>query len=75
MMKRKLISALIALCMSCSNMTIPYMCETSTETIQLSAEHQAYLWADEQQCRALLPNAIIQDFEINNIFDLLGKNN
>jgi len=57
------------------DLLIVYMCETSTETIQLSAEHQAYRWADEQQCRALLPNAIIQDFEIHNIFDLLGKNN
>ena len=57
------------------NLLIVYLCETSTETINISFEHQAYIWADEQQCRALLPKAIIQDFENNNVFDLLYNDN
>ena len=57
------------------DLLIVYLCETSTETINISFEHQAYLWADEQQCRALLPKAIIKDFENNNVFDLLYHGN
>ena len=57
------------------DLLIVYLCETSTETINISFEHQAYLWADEQQCRALLPKAIIKDFENNNVFDLLYNGN
>ena len=53
------------------DLLIVYLCETSESTVSLSFEHQAFLWADEQQCRALLPKAIISDFEGNNVFDIL----
>lgn len=53
------------------DLLIVYLCETHCQTVKISSEHQAYIWADEQQCRAILPNAIICDFENNNIFDLL----
>jgi len=47
---------------------IAYLCETSTETVVLSSEHQAYIWADKKECKELLPEEIIDDFEKNNIF-------
>ena len=56
------------------DLLIVYLCETHTESVKISFEHQAFLWADEQQCRSLLPKAIICDFENNNVFDLLHKN-
>ena len=30
---------------------IAYLCETKSENVILSNEHQAYLWADEDECR------------------------
>lgn len=51
---------------------IVYMCETETETVKLSPEHQAYAWADEEKCRQLLPGPILDDFENNNVFDILN---
>ena len=54
-----------------SYLIIAYFCEALTEEVQLSDEHQAYVWADEQVCRSLLPKHIIGDFEKNGIFELL----
>ena len=51
---------------------IAYLCETSTDTNTLSAEHQAFVWADEEECRTLLPKEIIGDFEKNKIFSNLS---
>lgn len=48
---------------------IAYFCETSAEIVSLSNEHQAFIWADEKQCKALLPKEFIDDFEGNKIFD------
>lgn len=56
------------------DLLIVYLCKTHTESVKISFEHQSFLWADEQQCRDLLPNAIICDFENNNIFELLRIN-
>ena len=53
------------------DLLIVYLCETATENVTVSFEHQAYIWADEEQCRALLPKAIISDFEKNRVFDIL----
>ena len=50
---------------------IAYLCETVTEAITLSDEHQAFIWADEKECKRLLPKEIIADFEKNNIFECL----
>lgn len=49
---------------------VAYICESHTEAVTLSAEHQAYVWADKDECRALLPKVIIDDFDTNKIFDL-----
>ena len=57
-----------------SDLLIVYLCETNTENVRLSFEHQAYIWADEEQCRELLPKAIVSDFDDNGIFDILRKN-
>ena len=53
------------------DLLIVYLCETATENVTVSFEHQAYIWADEEKCRGLLPNAIIGDFEKNHVFDIL----
>lgn len=50
---------------------IAYLCEAMTEEVNLSSEHQAYIWADEQMCRTKLPRHIIDDFEKNGIFKFL----
>ena len=41
-----------------------------SDNVKVSFEHQAYIWADEEKCRALLPKAIISDFEKNHVFDI-----
>lgn len=48
---------------------IAYFCETLTEAVTLSNEHQAFVWADVKECRKLLPKEIIDDFEKNKIFE------
>lgn len=50
---------------------IAYLCETLTEAVALSDEHQAFIWADKDDCRKLLPKEIIADFERNRIFDYI----
>jgi len=48
---------------------IAYLCETFTEAVALSDEHQAFIWADKEECTELLPKEIIADFEKNKIFE------
>ena len=55
------------------DLLIVYLCENVTENVTVSFEHRAYVWADEAQCRELLPKAIIGDFEKNRVFDMLQK--
>lgn len=50
---------------------IAYLCETTTEAVALSDEHQAYIWADKEECIKLLPKEIIDDFEKNHIFEIM----
>ncbi len=50
---------------------IAYFCETSSEIVSLSNEHQAFIWADETKCREMLPKEIIKDFERNGIFEYI----
>ena len=42
---------------------VAYFCEVSTENVSLSDEHQAFMWASKEECRRILPAAIIEDFE------------
>lgn len=49
---------------------IAYICESQTETVALSNEHRAFMWADKEECRVMLPKAIIDDFDKNGIFEL-----
>ena len=55
------------------DLLIVYLCETSTEAVKLSFEHSSFVWADEQQCRSLLPAEIISDLEKNKVFDILNE--
>ena len=54
------------------DLLIVYLCETQTQSVQISFEHQDFVWADEEKCRQLLPGPIISDFENNGVFGLLG---
>ncbi len=49
---------------------IAYLCKSETEAVTLSSEHQAFIWANKEECRQLLPKAITDDFEKNKIFEL-----
>ena len=53
---------------------IAYICEAQNETVTLSNEHQAFIWADKEECKKMLPKAIIGDFEQNKIFELFRNN-
>ena len=53
---------------------VAYLCQTLTENVALSKEHQAFIWADKDDCLRLLPEAILQDFEKNNILGILEQN-
>lgn len=48
-----------------------YLCEAAGGDVTLSGEHSGYVWADGEACRSLLPEAIIRDFEVNGIFDIM----
>ncbi|MDE5577548.1 MAG: NUDIX domain-containing protein [Oscillospiraceae bacterium] len=50
---------------------IAYLCEAQTEVVTLSNEHQAFIWADKDECRNMLPKAIIDDFEKHKIFEYI----
>ncbi|MDE6764220.1 MAG: NUDIX domain-containing protein [Oscillospiraceae bacterium] len=50
---------------------IAYLCETQTEIVTLSNEHQAFIWADKDECRNMLPKAILDDFEKHKIFEYI----
>lgn len=50
---------------------IAYLCATQTEAVILSDEHQAFFWANKEDCVSMLPKAITDDFEKNNIFEYL----
>lgn len=50
---------------------IAYFCTSVTDDITLSNEHQAYIWANKEECLELLPREIIEDFVTNKIFDYL----
>ncbi len=55
------------------NLIIVYLCETKSEVVNLSSEHQSYLWADEAECRNKLPKAILDDFEKNGIWRIFSS--
>lgn len=49
---------------------IAYICESQTETVTVNHEHQTFMWADREECKTMLPKAIIDDFDKNGIFEL-----
>lgn len=52
------------------HLIIAYICEAQTETVTLSNEHRAFMWADKEACKVMLPKAIVDDFDKNGIFEL-----
>ncbi len=54
---------------------IAYLCRSETEAVTLSDEHQAFVWADKESCKRMLPKAITDDFEQNKIFELFNTAN
>lgn len=51
---------------------IAYLCNTQTEKVDLSSEHQAFIWADKNECINMMPAEIIRDLNKNRIFAYLG---
>ena len=43
--------------------------EVGITDIEVGEEHQAYVWADKEKCRELLPKEIMEDFEKNGVFE------
>jgi len=52
---------------------IAYICETRTQEVIVSNEHQAYIWADAEDCKKMLPAGIVKDFENNKIFEYMSS--
>lgn len=50
---------------------LTFFCRTNDETVVLSDEHEAYLWASEEELQSLLPEAIKEDFNMYGVFNLL----
>ena len=50
---------------------LTFLCRTNDETVVLSDEHEAYLWASKKELQSLLPEAIKEDFNTYGVFELL----
>ena len=50
---------------------LTFLCRTNDETVVLSEEHEAYLWASKKDLQSLLPEAIKEDFNTYGVFELL----
>lgn len=50
---------------------LTFLCRTNDETVVLSEEHEAYLWASKKELQSLLPEAIKEDFNTYGVFELL----
>lgn len=50
---------------------LTFLCRANDETVVLSDEHEAYLWASKEELKSLLPEAIRKDFETHGVFNLL----
>lgn len=49
---------------------IVYLCETSSENVQISSEHQDYKWVGKEECKCILRGGIASDFKNNGIYDM-----
>ncbi|MBD3107444.1 NUDIX domain-containing protein [Bacillus sp. AGMB 02131] len=49
---------------------LTYLCTSRGSEVNLSDEHADYLWATQEQLKALLPDFILKDFEESHIFEL-----
>jgi len=50
-----------------------YVCSANQTDVQLSEEHDSYLWADEETIRQLIAPNILADFERHDVFSLLHQ--
>jgi len=48
-----------------------YLCTAIDDNVSLSAEHQDFLWADKKQVIGLLPNALVDDLDKNDVWSIL----
>ncbi len=53
------------------NLFIVYYCEACTDEVVLSGEHRAFIWADKKDCRNMLAEEIVYDFESNGVFEYI----
>lgn len=50
---------------------LTYLCYADKDNINLSSEHENYLWSDKKQLLELLPKPILNDLEQNHVLDNL----
>ncbi len=48
-----------------------YLCHSFSDQITLSEEHEKYIWADKKTMKKYLAKGILNDLEINQIFEQL----
>ena len=51
-----------------------YLCTAMDSNVNLSVEHQDYLWADKKQILKLLPNTLINYLNQYNVWDIANIN-
>lgn len=49
---------------------IVFLCETCSEDVQISCEHQDYKWVNKEECRHILKGGIALDFINNGIYEM-----
>lgn len=49
------------------------LCTSEEENITLSNEHDQFLWANKAELLQLLPKAIIKDYEMFGVFELMER--
>lgn len=49
---------------------LAYLCSATNDTVNLSDEHQDYLWANKKQILELLPEFLINDLDKYKVWDI-----
>ncbi|ATP41992.1 DNA mismatch repair protein MutT [Solibacillus sp. R5-41] len=50
---------------------LTFLCECQNDEISLSDEHEQFMWATKSELMELLPEEIINDYKVHNVFKLL----
>ena len=53
---------------------LTFLCSTMEENITLSDEHEAYIWASEEELKCMLPPQIWEDYKQHKVLEYLTLN-